>query len=354
MPVKVIKSIFCRSLMLCGVLVTAGSSAFAAPFVWNGNGGDGFFQNGLNWVGGIAAPPGSDLFFGQDFGIGLAGLDGGITFNAPTVTFQADASSGFFITAANSSDVLNITGTGTTVVNLSNFRMSTDMTGLTIGGSQTWDGGANGLKISHVDLGNNRILTFTGTGTTAETRNVISVNIDGTGTSGVTKTGSGTLQFDGANTYVGATTVTQGTLELGASDRIADVSNLVMNGGTFNTGGFDESVGKLSLSNFSFIDFGSSNTSDLSFALSSDQNWGAFTITINNFEVGFDTLRFGTDATGLTAGQLANIRFNGTVAAQIDSNGFVTPVPEPGSAALLGLAIAGLVGTYRRSPSRKG
>jgi hypothetical protein len=64
-------------------------------------------------------------------------------------------------------------------------------------------------------------------------------------------------------------------------------------------------------------------------------------------------LRFGTSASGLTAAQLAEIKYPdmpGIIGAQIDPNGFVTPVPEPSTVVLsvvggFGLAI-GYV--YRR------
>ena len=332
------------------VLIACGSSLHAAPFTWNGAAASVSFQDGGNWVGGVAAPSGSDLLFGADSGAGFAGLDAGAIFNAPTVSFLSDASSGFYITGLSSNDILNITGTGTTVTNASSFQMGTQALTVSIGGTQTWNGGANGLSIFAVDLGNNRTLTLDGAGTTAGTRNEIVFGIDGTGTSGVTKQGAGTLLFSGTNFYTGATTVSAGTLQLGASERISSSSNLVMNGGTFNTGGFDETVGKLSLTNFSTIDFGSSNASDLVFSLSSDQVWGGFTLNIMNFNVGLDTLRFGTNNTGLTSSQLLNnIRFNGTTAGQIDSNGFVTPtvVPEPSAMLLMGLGLASLVSRRR-------
>lgn len=69
---------------------------------------------------------------------------------------------------------------------------------------------------------------------------------------------------------------------------------------------------------------------------------GAFSLTIQNYTPGVDTLRVGTDATGLTTGQLAKISFNGTTPAQISSTGYVTPVPEPSAALLAAFGILGL------------
>ena len=367
----------CSTLSLvpfCLALSLAALPSQAASFTWNGSDGDASVVNPLNWVGGVAAPSGSDLVFGVESGggFGFVQFNDGITFAAPTVAFSPSAPA-FTITAGGGSDVLNITGSGVVFSNLSNFRQTSSL--ITIqAGTQTWDGGSRGLSISAIDLLNNRTLTLTGTGTGLN-ENEITQKVTGTGTSGIVKSGVGTLAFNNAqaNDYTGSTVVAGGTLimnsanvgtgsysvdgptsilQLGASNRIANASNLVLNGGAFATGGFDETVGKLSLTNFSTIDFGASNTSDLVFSLSSDQAWGAFTLNITNFNVG-DTLRFGTNSSGLTASQLLNnIRFNGTTAGQIDSNGFITAtvVPEPTSALLIGL---GLMSVLARRRSRR-
>jgi len=79
-------------------------------------------------------------------------------------------------------------------------------------------------------------------------------------------------------------------------------------------------------------------------------------VTITNFTSGLDTLQFGNSSSALTGTQLSSFRFAdyGNVAGQIDLNGFVTPVPEPGSVAL---AVCGIVVTagihFRRSHRRK-
>lgn len=70
---------------------------------------------------------------------------------------------------------------------------------------------------------------------------------NGSGTVSLVKAGTGTLTLSGANTYTGVTTISAGTLQLGAaSERISNSSALTVNSGaTFNLNGFSESVASL-------------------------------------------------------------------------------------------------------------
>ncbi|MBL0182054.1 MAG: autotransporter-associated beta strand repeat-containing protein [Chitinophagaceae bacterium] len=63
-------------------------------------------------------------------------------------------------------------------------------------------------------------------------------------TGGLTKIGPGTLTLSGNNLHTGTTTVSAGTLKLGAADRIANTSALVVDG-TFDMNGFSETVASL-------------------------------------------------------------------------------------------------------------
>ena len=63
------------------------------------------------------------------------------------------------------------------------------------------------------------------------------------------KEGANTLTLSGANTYLGATTINAGTLQLGASDVIVDSSAVTLAntaGAIFNLAGFSDTVGTLS------------------------------------------------------------------------------------------------------------
>ena len=75
----------------------------------------------------------------------------------------------------------------------------------------------------------------------------ILTEIRANGTNAVTKTGLGTLTLSGVNTYTGGTYVTDGTLQIGASERLLDSGSLTVRGGTFNVEGFTETVGAVVL-----------------------------------------------------------------------------------------------------------
>lgn len=203
---------------------------------------------------------------------------------------------------------------------------------------------------------------------------VLDTNAPGAGTR-VSVTGAGVVRFSGAtsNTSVtpvvvdggtlelaktgGATAIAGGsvtvqnggTLRLAAANQIADTVSLAL-GGAFNTGGFSETLGVLSLTAASTIDLGA-GASALAFANSSGATWASSVIlSFVGFTEGVDTIRFGTGAGGLTELQLSQITING-LAADIDANGFlsISAIPEPSSyAALAGAGALALCLVSRR------
>ena len=192
-----------------------------------------------------------------------------------------------------------------------------------------------------VNLGSSTVLSVSG-GTSAGV-------IAGNGGS-LTKTGGGTLTLTGVSTYTGGTTVAAGTLtlhaasgaslanttavnvaggatlSLGAANQINSPATLTLNGGTLALNGFNQTLGTLDLNASSALNLGDS--ASLTFANSSALDWNSSLLSVSNFIVGSNSLRFGTSSGGLTATQLGFFRFVefGNASAQIDSNGFLAPV----------------------------
>jgi autotransporter-associated beta strand protein len=173
--------------------------------------------------------------------------------------------------------------------------------------------------------------------------------------SGLIKDGSGTLTLGGtaANTYVGTNRINAGLVVAAKPSAFGAGNALIFAGGTFNSGGTNQVFGTLDLSGSATLDL-SAGSSAVSFANSSAFNWASFSLTVSNWTSGSDTLRFGTDASGLTPAQLNQVIFadvEGSPTAQIDANGFLTPtvVPEPSSAVCFGFGMALLLLFRRRN-----
>ena len=220
------------------------------------------------------------------------------------------------------------------------------------------------------------------------------VNLGGaiSGTGMLTKQGSFTLELNGpaANTYTGTTLVNAGilrlnkpagvnavtghvtitnpgTLQLAASDQIADTSAVTLSGGTFSTGattGFSETVGTFEMTESSTIALGTGSHT-LQFTGIMGTPTGTLTITGWSGTLGepgtdgkvlFSSI--GTTPNVALAGFLATTQFTGfsTGAAFLDAGGGMfelAPVPEPATVLALASAALGLGTLARRRFSRK-
>ena len=200
---------------------------------------------------------------------GTASFTGGIT--------AAD------FTIANTVNNVSLTGTGGTVTNAITFNNTGSLTLGSAGNTQTYTAGITATAPSSITtagtlvmggsttLGDSDTLVTLGSATTLSAvaggtitlgsniqasnigltisgagNTVIATVIDiGSGT--LTKSGAGTLTLSGTNTYTGTTTVSAGTLALGASDVISNSSALTVNGGTLALGSHSDTVGAVTI-----------------------------------------------------------------------------------------------------------
>jgi autotransporter-associated beta strand protein len=236
----------------------------------------------------------------RNSGTGLLTLSGALTKNSTTLTLQGGANGitvsgvisgssansdlvidGGTTTLTNANNTYNgptfIINSGTLNANTAGALPTSTLSAVTINGSSTLALGASqsvaslsGTSGSSVNL-NANTLTINGSATTT-----YSGGISGTGN--LVKNGSGTQTLAGATTFNGTTTVNSGTLQASTANALANTSQVVLNnGGSFlvtaeNTvnddaaihlnggrmamsGNFNETVGALTLSANSTLDF---------------------------------------------------------------------------------------------------
>lgn len=141
---------------------------------------------------------------------------------------------------------------------------------------------------------------------------LISGVISGTG-NGFNKAGAGNLVISGANTYTGPTSVSTGTLTLGANNTLPNGTLMSIGAATLDAGTFSNPTSvttrTLDVTAAATINFGAAGT--LEFSDSSGIDWTGGTLNLTGTFASGSSIRFGTTAGGLTGTQLGLISING-------------------------------------------
>jgi len=143
--------------------------------------------------------------------------------------------------------------------------------------------------------------------------------IPGSGT--LTKSGSGIWTLSGKNTFTGVTTINGGTLKLGATNVLANTSQIVIGDGTLDASTYTNKLATLKVTTANAkINLGSGGA--LAFADSHAIDWTGGKLTITGAFVNGSSIRF-ANISGLTETQLGQISITGFALATIDSNGYL-------------------------------
>ncbi len=143
------------------------------------------------------------------------------------------------------------TYTGVTTINAGTIAVAADAglgtaPAVATPGKLTFGGGTLRTTASFT-LAANRGIALTGAGTIS-TNPGTTLTYGGiiAGASPLTKAGTGTLIVSGANTYTGATAISAGTLQLGATNAVPSGSAVTVSGGAiFDLRGFSDAIGSL-------------------------------------------------------------------------------------------------------------
>ena len=226
-----------RSCFVASALLASALTATAATFTWDGGGADANSATIENWNPDSALGPNPDVIFGA---AGISGTtinwtSGNVfstTFNSSASAYTMTNGSGFQFNAAGNSIVNNS----------SNLQTFSSEVRVFFNGSKSFNANTANLALAGVTFradtmsaGSINTLTLSGASNgliggaiiTAGTFTNLATGVR----NAVTKTGSGTWELAGANTYGGLTSVQAGTLTLSGNRTTAMAGGITLGGG---------------------------------------------------------------------------------------------------------------------------
>jgi autotransporter-associated beta strand protein len=254
----------------------------------------------------INAPDSGSVVIAANGGGSGYTLSGGIALNNASLTLQTFDNVISGSTRASSIITGGVTGTGNLLLNNLGAR-------------------DNIINISGSSVNHTGSITLSGTAATGDT--TISAPIGANVTSVTQNSATSRLVLSGSNAYTGATTINAGTLALGASNVLPNLSAVSIGAATLNAVTFTDTAGTLDPTGAATINLGAGAT--LAFADSSGVNWSGGTLNITGTFVSGTSLRFGTSSAGLTSAQLNSITAGGIASFALNSDGYLIDAPPP-------------------------
>ena len=335
--------LFCswlRAIAVCAVFIGAlvPKNAFSATITWTG--GTLSWDTPTNWSSGAVPGAGDTALFnsiGADITINMGDT-------VKSITFTSSGLGSFTISGGplslSNSGVINIANSAPASTVTETFTAPLTLVGATGGGAYTlkdsdaggstfdFEGGITGSAAANKTV----TLTLDGAAGTHIGTNIINGGIaDGSnGGNLALKTTGGIWSLNGSSLYSGGTTITAGqiianaggalgsgnislsggTLLLNVSTVTTSANNVTMNGGTLalqsSASSFSESLGTLTLSSNSTIDFANATGSTILFSGLAASPSGI--LTVDNWSSS-DTLAFSSNS-GLASFAAGNVQFD--------------------------------------------
>lgn len=294
---------------------------------------------------------GTGFNFGGTFrhvGASNSSCDRTVGLVGPTPTLESSGAGSLSLTNPSAATLVNGTGTpialfglGETVVTVRDAQtlfpgMTIGATGIAVGTKitavnydtrqVTLDSPTTALQTTHQNAtisgtpNLDRTFTLGGTNTGDNLIAAALVNPSGTGKLSLTKAGVGKWILTGANTYGGNTTISSGTLALGATNVLPDASPVSLGNATLDaaTAG-TEDAGTLGVSGAATLKLAPGAKIEFD---NSSGTWSG-TLNITGIFVSGSSLRFANSA-GLSPAQLSQISATGFSGFALDASGFLT------------------------------